>query len=131
MSLIMRAPAAIAARITAALRVSIETSTPALASASITGAVRLISSSAEIASAPGRVDSPPTSTMSAPSARSCKPCATAAAGSKNCPPSEKLSGVTLTTPISSGRCAGRPSGQLGDAPRRAQSCAAAACTSPG
>ena len=31
------------------------------------------------------------------------PCATAAAASKNCPPSEKLSGVTLTMPITSGR----------------------------
>ena len=36
------------------------------AGASVTGAVRLISSSAEIASAPGRVDSPPMSRMAAP-----------------------------------------------------------------
>ena len=53
--------------------------------------------------APGRVDSPPTSSTSAPAATSASPCATAASGSRNRPPSEKESGVTLTMPITAGR----------------------------
>ena len=50
----------------------------------------------------GRVLSPPTSRMSAPSAIICSPCSTAVSASKKCPPSEKLSGVTLIMPISNG-----------------------------
>ena len=53
--------------------------------------------------APGRVDSPPTSSQSAPSASRARPWAMAAAWSSNCPPSENESGVTLMTPITSGR----------------------------
>ena len=53
--------------------------------------------------APGRVDSPPTSTSAAPSAASRLPWSTAAPGSTKRPPSEKLSGVTLSTPITDGR----------------------------
>src|SRR5262249_23503687 len=44
------------------------------------------------------------SIMLAPSAASCSAWATADFGSRNRPPSEKLSGVTLTMPISSGCC---------------------------
>src|SRR5262249_9126667 len=55
------------------------------------------------AAPPGRVDSPPTSTQSAPSAKRASPAATAASASANRPPSEKESGVTLTTPITSVR----------------------------
>ncbi len=54
------------------------------------------------ASAPGRVDSPPTSTTAAPAAAMARPCSTAAAWSSHRPPSEKESGVTLRTPITSG-----------------------------
>ena len=57
-------------------------------------------------SAPGRVDSPPTSRMSAPSAASSRPCSTAASASRNSPPSENESGVTLTTPMMTGGCTG-------------------------
>ena len=49
--------------------------------------------------APGRVDSPPTSRMSAPCAASSRPCEIAASGSRYSPPSENESGVTFTTPI--------------------------------
>ena len=45
------------------------------------------SSSAGTGSAPGRVDAPPTSRIAAPSAASCRPCSTAASGSRNSPPS--------------------------------------------
>ena len=77
---------------------------PSLASRSITGTTRRSSSSSATGSAPGRVDSPPTSRMSAPSAASRSPCSTAASASRNSPPSENESGVTLTTPmISTGR----------------------------
>ena len=53
--------------------------------------------------APGRVDSPPTSRRSAPSATSARPCSTAAPASSHRPPSENESGVTLTTPMTAGR----------------------------
>ena len=53
--------------------------------------------------APGRVDSPPTSMMSAPSSSSRSPCVTAFSGSRYKPPSEKESGVTLTMPMMSVR----------------------------
>ena len=55
--------------------------------------------SAGTGSAPGRVDSPPTSMMSAPSATSRRPCAMAGRRRRTAPPSEKESGVTLTTPM--------------------------------
>jgi hypothetical protein len=67
-------------------------------SAAITGTTRRISSSGSIGRAPGRVDSPPTSIASAPSAISFRACATALAGEKKLPPSLKLSGVTLRMP---------------------------------
>src|SRR4051812_14175968 len=99
-SLTIVAPASSAARATATFVVSIETRGPAPDSCSTTGNTRRSSSSAGTGSAPGRVDSPPTSRMSAPSAASWRPCATAASGSRNRPPSENESGVTFTTPIS-------------------------------
>ncbi len=68
-----------------------------------TGRTRRSSSSTEGRSAPGRVDSPPTSTMSAPRPRASRPWAMAASGSNHWPPSEKESGVTLTTPMTSVR----------------------------
>src|SRR4051812_25620352 len=68
---------------------------------STTGTTRSISTSTETGEAPGRVDSPPTSRTPAPSPASCKPWATAAPGSRNSPPSENESGVTLTTPMTS------------------------------
>ena len=68
MSLMMVAPAVTAARATAALRVSMETRAPLAASASTTGNTRRSSSASGTGRAPGRVDSPPTSMMSAPSA---------------------------------------------------------------
>src|SRR4051794_12479091 len=93
------APASIAASATTAFEVSIETSSPSRARASTTGWTRSSSSPDETASAPGRVDSPPTSRMSAPSAASSRPCSIARGGSRNCPPSENESGVTLTIPM--------------------------------
>src|SRR5262245_1518566 len=70
-----------------------------VASRRITGRTRRNSSSSLTGSAPGRVDSPPTSIISAPCANNSIPCAAAAALSRNCPPSENESGVTLTIPI--------------------------------
>ena len=102
----MRAPASRQARATAARRVSIETTTPRPASASTTGRTRRSSSSAGTAGQPGRVDSPPTSTMSAPSETKRRPSSMACAGSRRSPPSEKESGVTLTIAITRGRSRG-------------------------
>src|SRR5689334_14613319 len=69
----------------------------------MTGTTRWISSSADTGSPPGRVDSPPTSMISAPSKIICSACATAASTETNCPPSLKLSGVTLRMPMMSVR----------------------------
>ena len=98
------APAVTAASATARLVVSIDTRTWG-ASASTTGPTRFSSSASSTGSAPGRVDSPPTSTTSAPSAAICSPWAMASSGSKYRPPSEKESGVTLSTPMTNGRMA--------------------------
>ena len=51
--------------------------------------------------APGRVDSPPTSMMSAPASSMASACAQRPR-LPTCPPSEKESGVTLSTPITYG-----------------------------
>src|SRR5208282_4990113 len=72
-----------------------------LAKRSMTGITRRSSSASPTGAAPGWVDSPPTSRISAPCSTSCKACATAAGGSRYCPPSEKESGVTFTIPITS------------------------------
>ena len=107
MSLSRCAPAAIAARATAALYVSTLIGVPgsSLRSRSITGTTRLISSTSEISSkpaslatAPGRVDWPPTSSRSAPSP--ANRCAWATAASTLASPSpENESGDTLITPM--------------------------------
>src|SRR5205807_2045489 len=68
-----------------------------------TGRTRRSSSSMGTSAAPGRVLSPPTSTTAAPSAANRRPWATAASGSSQRPPSENESGVTLRTPMTSGR----------------------------
>src|SRR5215207_6857106 len=118
-SLTFVAPASSAAAATAVLEVSTESAaTPSPASAAITGSTRSRSSVASTASSPGRVDSPPTSRISAPAVTSSRPWATARSGSRNSPPSENESGVTLTIPIRrigpasrnrEGRAAARPS----------------------
>ena len=90
-------------RATPAFIVSTEIGTPTLpASASTTGSTRRSSSSRVTSSEPGRVDSPPMSTMAAPSRTSVRACASAASAAKNCPPSENESGVTLTIPMMAG-----------------------------
>src|SRR5438067_528880 len=99
-SLMIDAPASSAALATSDLDVSIETEMSILArSSSITGSTRFNSSFADTGSAPGRVDSPPMSIMSAPSDAISIPPATAASVAKNSPPSENESGVTLRTPM--------------------------------
>src|SRR5574341_965241 len=102
-SFTMAAPATIASAMSAGLRVSTESGTPQPARASRTGSTRRRSSSRATGAAPGRVDSPPMSRMSAPSPISRRACATACSVLAWRPPSEKESGVTLTTPITSGR----------------------------
>src|ERR1700722_17283423 len=101
-SLISDAPACTAASATTSLVVSIDTLTwPA--SASITGITRRSSSAVETGSAPGRVDSPPTSTMSAPSSTISCALMIARSLSNHLPPSENASGGTLMIPITNGR----------------------------
>jgi len=68
-----------------------------------TGKTLRSSSSMEISSEPGLVDSPPTSIKSAPARSICTACCIACSSAKNFPPSEKLSGVTFSTPITSVR----------------------------
>src|SRR5262249_24975664 len=68
-----------------------------------TGSTRASSTSIGTGADPGRVDSPPTSSRSAPCSTSRRPWATAASADACRPPSEKLSGVTLTMPMTSGR----------------------------
>ena len=68
-SLTSAAPASSAAAATAARVVSMLIGTPAAASSRMTGTTRAISVSASTRPAPGRVDSPPTSMRSAPSAQ--------------------------------------------------------------
>ena len=103
-SFTISAPASAAASATSDLLVSTEMGIRIFPrSFSITGNTRCNSVSAETPSDPGRVDSPPTSIMSAPAASIATACATAASTFKNNPPSEKLSGVTFSTPITSVR----------------------------
>ena len=100
-SLTMTAPSSTARRATSAFDVSTETGTPR--SCSSAGTTRRSSSSSETPSEPGRVDSPPTSTIAAPSASSRSAWADADSGSASRPSSEKESGVTFTTPMTLGR----------------------------
>src|SRR6201747_968663 len=102
-SLTMAAPASRAASATVALEVSTEISVPPPANPVMTGTTRRNSSASETSSAPGRVDSPPTSKIAAPARASSSPWPTAASGSEYRPPPENGSGVTSTTPINRGR----------------------------
>ena len=68
-----------------------------------TGSTRSASTSGDTGLCPGRVDSPPTSMMSAPSSSISKARRTAFLELMVTPPSEKESGVTLSTPITRGR----------------------------
>ncbi len=110
-SLTISAPASSAADAISARMVSMLTTAPAATRPRTTGSTRPDSSSALTRCAPGRVDSPPTSTMSAPSCTSDMPWVMAASGSRNAPPSEKESGVTLTTPMTRQRVQSRQMGR--------------------
>ncbi len=92
-------------RATPAFMVSIETGTPSAVTAGRTGASRRSSSSGETAPRRhrGGSNSAPMSRMSAPSAARRRACSIARCGSRKRPPSEKQSGVTLSTPITTGR----------------------------
>jgi hypothetical protein len=72
-SLIPAAPAATAARATSARMVSTVTAAPARLSSVITGSTRDSSTSKSGRTAPGRVDSPPTSSTSAPCSSNASP----------------------------------------------------------
>src|SRR6478609_6827393 len=102
-SLTRTAPDSRAARATSCRMVSTETATPSDARARITGITRSSSSATSGRVAPGRVDSPPMSSTSAPWSRRATACAMAASVETKRPPSENESGVTFTTPITSGR----------------------------
>lgn len=106
-SLIMAAPALIASRITSGFDVSTETDMFLLTSDCTIGIIRLNSSSMLTGSLPGRVDSPPMSSQSAPSLTRRDACRSAPSVEAHKPPSEKESGVTFTIPITSGRGKGR------------------------
>ena len=67
------------------------------------GRTRRTSSSASTGSAPGRVDSPPTSSTAAPAASQRSSVGDRRVGSRKLPPSEKESGVTFTTPMTARR----------------------------
>ena len=81
-SLTSRAPACSAACATAAFEVSIEIRAAGFRASrpSMTGSTRSCSTAAGTGWAPGRVDSPPTSSRSAPSASSRSPWVMAASG---------------------------------------------------
>ncbi|AMD55941.1 hypothetical protein ATO49_25600 [Mycolicibacterium fortuitum subsp. fortuitum DSM 46621 = ATCC 6841 = JCM 6387] len=98
-SLTICAPFSSATFATSACMVSMLTVIPWAASASITGATRAASTEGSTRTAPGRVDSPPTSMIAAPAAARASPCSTARSRSMNLPPSEKESSVTFTTPM--------------------------------
>ena len=80
-----------------------DTIAPARASALTTGRTRCASVSGSTGVKPGRVDSPPTSMMSAPSSSILRPWAMAASASRCSPPSLNESGVTFRTPMMRGR----------------------------
>ena len=95
----IEAPAAKASRITFGSKVSTEIGMSQEDKASTSGKTRSISSWTEMLSAPGRVDCPPISMMSAPSFLSCSACRRAASLFRKSPPSLKESAVTLRIPI--------------------------------
>jgi hypothetical protein len=99
-SFTIAAPASSARVATFDLEVSIDSGTEILsARVSMTGIVRLSSSSMETGSEPGLVDSQPMSMISAPSSTIRMACSTARVLSKCMPPSEKESGVIFRMPI--------------------------------
>jgi hypothetical protein len=69
----------------------------------MSGITRSSSSSSGTGGAPGRVDSPPMSMMSAPSTIIRSAWRSASPRIANLPPSEKESGVTFRMPITNGR----------------------------
>src|SRR5215471_4664000 len=103
-SLTMTAPSSTARAATFAFMVSTESgAASSRARRAKTGSIRASSSAAVTGVAPGRVDSPPTSTIAQPSAASVRACAMAASAPRKRPPSEKESGVTFTMPMTAGR----------------------------
>ncbi len=99
------APASSAARATSGLEVSTEmgSGNPGRGSRAITGTTRRISSSAGHRGAPGRVDSPAdVDEVGALGLERAAPAPPRRPGSAKRPPSEKESGVTLTTPMRKG-----------------------------
>src|SRR5919106_1503918 len=103
-SFTISAPASTARNATSGFRVSIEMGTVSFSfKASTTGRTRRSSSLSATGLAPGRVDSPPISMMPAPSPSISRACSIAAPGSSHSPPSEKESGVTLRTPMTTTR----------------------------
>ncbi len=103
-SLIMPAPAWAVAVITSGVLVSTETrASNSRTSASTTGTTRSSSCWGGTGSAPGRVDSPPTSMIAAPSASIRSAWRRASSGTAWRPPSEKESGVTLRIPMTRGK----------------------------
>ena len=102
-SLMIDAPRRAQSCATSAWRVSTETTAPSATRPRTTGTMRSASSLGETGRWPGRVDSPPTSMMSAPSSSIWRPRWMAASGSRFLPPSENESGVTLRIPMMRGR----------------------------
>ena len=76
-------------------------------SASMTGTTRANSSSASTGVAPGRVDSPPTSTTSQPASKCARPRATASSVASVRESGKNESGVTFTMPMTAGLSATR------------------------
>ena len=102
-SFTMSAPASSTAAITSGRLVSTDTGTPSVTACWTTGSTRRSSSARSGVAEPGRVDSPPMSRMSTPSATRVSQWRRAASVSAWRPPSENESGVTLTMPITCGR----------------------------
>ena len=98
-SLIYVAPAVIPCFATSARIVSTLTTAPSLTNSVTTGITLSSSISSLTRSAPGLVDSPPISIMSAPSAINLRPCVIASAFDKYLPPSANESGVIFKIPI--------------------------------
>ncbi|MPN62565.1 hypothetical protein SDC9_210314 [bioreactor metagenome] len=102
-SLIMSAPAANAARITPGFSVSIDNGTFHPTRASRTGISRSSSCCPGTAAAPGRVDSAPRSSISAPSAKAASARRRAASRSPSTPSPENEASVRLMMAMMRGR----------------------------
>ncbi len=129
-SLTRSAPAARASAATATFEVSTEMTDSGHRRriSVITGITRCFSSLAATGAAPGRVDSPPTSTIVAPSSIRSSAWRTASSKEKLRPPSEKESGVQLRTPITTGRARGH---RLSRRPGRVDASAFRSCALDG